>query len=205
LYVILKETPAMLEQKLKKSFDKYFEAPLGVWKNFINLCDQVEFKKNETIKETNQTEKYAYFILSGACGVFLWKENNFVCLDIILENDFFADHLSLINGKPSPLETVALEKTSALRISKSNIDKLKQSYFGITLFLIGAENSFVEKQQQQIDLMTKTAEQRYYEMMLRNPQIIQRIAQKHIASYLGIRTQSLSRIRKKYIDLNFLS
>lgn len=195
----------MLEQKLKESFDKYFEAPLEVWKNFVKLCDQVEFKKNETIKETNQIEKYAYFILSGACGVFLWKENNFVCLDIVLENDFFADHLSLISGSPSPLETVALEKTSALRISKSNIDKLKQSNFGTVLFLIGAENSFVEKQQQQIDLLTKTAEQRYYEMMLKNPQIIQRIAQKHIASYLGIRTQSLSRIRKKFLDLIFLS
>ena len=78
----------MLEQKLKKSFDKYFEAPIEVWKNFISLCDKVEFKKNETIKGLNQTEKYAYFILSGACGVFLWKENNFVCLDIVLENDF---------------------------------------------------------------------------------------------------------------------
>jgi CRP/FNR family transcriptional regulator, anaerobic regulatory protein len=187
----------MIEQKLKKSFDKYFEAPIEVWKSFVDLCDQVAFKKNEVIKPTNQTEKYAYFILSGACGVFLWKENNFVCLDIVLENDFFADHLSLISNQPTPLETIALEKTTALRISRNNIDKLKQSGFGAVLFLIGAENSFVEKQQQQIALLTKTAEQRYAELLEKNPQLIQRIAQKHIASYLGITTQSLSRIRKK--------
>jgi len=56
-------------------------------------------------------------------------------------------------------------------------------------------NSIVEKQQKQIDLLTKTAEQRYEELMNENSQVIQRISQKHIASYLGITTQSLSRIR----------
>lgn len=187
----------MNELKLKKSFDQYFEAPIEVWKSFSDLCEEVEFKKNETIKSAGQIEKNAYFILEGACGVFLWKENNFVCLDIVLENNFFADHMSLITEQASPLETVAIEKTTALKITASNIAKLKKSPFGKILFLIGAENSFVEKQQQQIDLLTKTAEQRYIELLKKNPKIVQRIAQKHIASYLGITTQSLSRIKKK--------
>lgn len=185
----------MNELKLKTSFDRYFEAPIEVWKSFTDLCEKVEFKKNEIIKSTGQTEKFAYFILEGACGVFLWKENSHVCLDIVLENNFFADHMSLITDQPSLLETMALEKTITLRISANNIAKLKKSPFGNMLFLLGAENSFVEKQQQQIDLLTKTAELRYLELINLNPKIIQRIPQKHIASYLGITTQSLSRIR----------
>jgi CRP-like cAMP-binding protein len=193
----------MNELKLKQSFDKYFDAPIEVWKSFVDLCEEVEFEKNEVIKPNGQTEKNAYFILEGACGVFLWKENNFVCLDIVLENNFFADHMSLITEQPSPLETVAIEKTIALKISASNIAKLKKSPFGNILFLLGAENSFVEKQQQQIDLLTKTAEQRYQELMNKNPEIINRIAQKHIASYLGITTQSLSRIRNNKPKLIF--
>ncbi|MBK6266089.1 Crp/Fnr family transcriptional regulator [Marivirga sp. S37H4] len=187
----------MNELKLKTAFDPYFEAPVEVWKKFTDLCQQVSFKKNDIIKQSGETEKNAYFILEGACGIFLWKENNYVCLDIVLENNFFADHMSLITAKISSLETIALEKTTALRISKANIDKLKKSPFGSVLFLIGAESSFVEKQQQQIDLLMKTAEQRYNELFKKNPELIQRIAQKHIASYLGITTQSLSRIRKK--------
>lgn len=193
----------MNELKLKQSFDKFFDAPIEVWESFTELCEEVEFKKNEIIKHNGQTEKNAYFILEGACGVFLWKENNFVCLDIVLENNFFADHMSLITAQASPLETVAIEKTIALKISASNIAKLKKSSFGNILFLLGAENSFVEKQQQQIDLLTKTAEQRYQELMSKNPKIINRIAQKHIASYLGITTQSLSRIRKNNRKLIF--
>ena len=68
---------------------------------------------------------------------------------------------------------------------------------------MGAENSFVEKQQQQIDLLTKTAEKRYTELLQKNPEIIQRIAQKHIASYLGITAQSLSRIRNSKWEFVF--
>jgi CRP-like cAMP-binding protein len=60
---------------------------------------------------------------------------------------------------------------------------------------VSAETSFVEKQQQQIELLTKTAEERYKILLKRFPEIHQRIAQKHIASYLGITPQSLSRIR----------
>jgi len=186
----------MNEFKLKANFDKYFEAPIEVWKKFVNLCEEVDFKKNEILKPSGQKESNAYFILEGACGSFLWKENNYMCLDIVLENDFFADQMSLITGQASPIETIALEKTKALKISKSNIDKLKQSPFGSTLFLIGAEHSFVEKQQQQIDLLMKTAEERYSLLLLKNPNLLKRIAQKHIASYLGITTQSLSRIKK---------
>ena len=100
----------MNELKIKQSFDKYFDAPIEVWKSFTDLCEEVKFRKNEVIKSNGQTEKNAYFILEGACGVFLWKENNFVCLDIVLENNFFADHMSLITEKPSSLETVAIEK-----------------------------------------------------------------------------------------------
>lgn len=187
----------MNEQKVKKSFDRYFEAPIEVWKSFVDLCEEVTFKKNEIIKPAGQIEKNAYFILEGACGVFLWKENNYVCLDIVFENDFFADHMSLVTCEQSPIETIALENTAALRMSKANIDKLKESHFGTLLFLIGAENSFVEKQKQQIDLLTKTAEIRYQDLLRKNPELVQRIAQKHIASYLGITTQSLSRIRNR--------
>lgn len=64
------------------------------------------------------------------------------------------------------------------------------------LFLAGEQGSNFDKQNQQIESMTLTAQERYLNMMKNNPELIQRISQKHIASYLGITPQSLSRIRK---------
>jgi CRP/FNR family transcriptional regulator, anaerobic regulatory protein len=187
----------MIAERLKKSFDRYFEAPIEVWIQFSQLCDLVAFKKNEILKPVGQCEKFGYFILSGSAGVFIWKENNYVCLDLMFEETFFADYMSLITKQESPLETMVLENSEMLRISSDNVEKLKQTPFGSLIFLISAEWSFVEKQQQQIDLLLKTAEQRYVDLLRKQPNLIQRTPQKHVASYLGITTQSLSRIRKK--------
>ncbi|MDF3026010.1 MAG: hypothetical protein K0S23_317 [Fluviicola sp.] len=194
----------MIEQNLKETFDPHFNAPIEVWKQLAELGEVVRYKKNEVIKQANQIERYGYFLISGSCGLFVWKENNFICLDLYLENNFFADEISLNSGEPSPVEIVALEMSSVFRISKSNIEKLKQTPMGNQLFMIGAENDYVIKQKQHLDFLTKSAEERYIELVKDRPEWIKRIHQKHIASYLGITTQSLSRIRKKTGNFDLL-
>ena len=187
----------MIAERLKKSFGRYFDAPIAVWAQFAGLCELVTYKKNEILKHVGQEERYGYFILSGSAGVFIWKENNYMCLDLMYEDTFFGDYMSLITKEPSPLETMVLENSEMLRISRDNVAKLKETPFGGLIFLISAEWSYVEKQQQQIDLLLKTAEQRYLDLIRKQPDLIRRTPQKHVASYLGITTQSLSRIRKK--------
>ena len=185
-----------LAQILKKSFDKYYEAPISAWEKFASLCEVVEFEKNEVIKEAQSTSRHGYFLLEGSVGLFVWNENNFICTDLFLEYNFFADDISLFSGKPSPIEIVSLEKSKMLRMSKSNIEILQKTPIGVMLFFEGEKNTSLEKQQLQIESMTLTAEERYVNLVNTNPELLQRVAQKHIASYLGITPQSLSRIRK---------
>ena len=192
----------MLAQRLKDTFDKTYEAPLVVWEQFAALCHLKSFKKNEIIKNAGTIERYGYFIMSGSAGVFVWKEANYICLDLMFEEDFFADGMSLNTCAPTPIETMALEDCEMLQISLDNILKLKQTDFGKTLFMYAAEMDFVNKQKQQIDILLKTAEQRYVDLLNEKPKVILRTPQKHIASYLGITTQSLSRIRKKISQLD---
>lgn len=187
-----------IAQQLKNAFDRFGDSPMEAWESFARLCEPVTFRKNEIIKPAGEAEKYGYFILTGSAGVFVWKGNNYVCLDLFYEGVFLADYMSLITHQPTELETVALEPSEMLQISRDNIDRMKQTPVGQLLFLVSAETTFVEKQQQQIDLLLKTAEQRYADLLEKQPNLILRTPQKHIASYLGITTQSLSRIRKKY-------
>lgn len=185
-------------QQLKNAFDRFGDSPMEAWESFARLCEPVAFRKNEIIKHAGETERYGYFILTGSAGVFVWKGSSYVCLDLFYEGVFLADYMSLITHQPTELETVALENAEMLRISRDNIDRMKQTPVGQLLFLVSAESTFVDKQQQQIDLLLKTAEQRYADLLEKQPNLILRTPQKHIASYLGITTQSLSRIRKKY-------
>ena len=83
-----------------------------------------------------------------------------------------------------------------VRIKSTDFYKLGLTPVGQIIIQISAETSFIDKQQQQIELLTKTAEERYKILLNKFPNIYNRVAQKYIASYLGITPQSLSRIRK---------
>jgi CRP-like cAMP-binding protein len=187
-----------IEEKIKQAFDPYFNVPIEAWESFTDLGEIVTTTKDQIIKSTNTTEKYLSFILKGSGGILLWNNNNFVCIDLCYEGEFFGDYMSFLNQQPTPLEVVTFESSELFRISKSNFDKLSSNTeFGDKICRFASEALFVHKQKQQIDILTKTATERYIELQTRQPKILQRTPQKHIASYLGVTPQSLSRIRKE--------
>ena len=185
---------------IKKLFDPYFEAPLAVWEEFSNHMTYRSFKKNEIIKDIDQTENFIDIIIKGSVGVFLWTDNNTKCLDLFYEDYFSGDFMSYLENKPSELFTMSLEATEVFSISKSKIAGLYgDNVMGLKIVNAATESLFLHKQKQQIDLLTKTAEERYHLMMKENPELLQRTASKHIASYLGVTPESLSRIKAKYV------
>jgi CRP-like cAMP-binding protein len=189
---------------IKKIFDPYFEAPLEIWESFASFLKQNSYKKNEIIKEVDKTEKYLSIIIEGSAAIFLWKENSTVCLDLCYENEFFGDYMSFLTQQPTELFTQAIEPTKTLSISYSDLNELyNSSQIGSHIGRSAAESLFIHKQTQQIDLLMLTAEERYLKLLERQPEIIQRTSQKHIASYLGITPESFSRIRKKNYPLRF--
>lgn len=185
------------EEKIKQAFDPYFNVPIEAWQSFADLGEIITTEKDQIIKSTGTTEKYLIFILNGSGGILLWKNNNFVCIDLCYEGEFFGDYMSFINQEPSPLEVVTFEPSELFRISKANFDTLSNTEFGDKICRFASEALFVHKQKQQIDILTKTAAERYIELQAMQPRIIQRTPQKYIASYLGVTPQSLSRIRKE--------
>lgn len=184
-------------EKIKKAFDLYFEAPIEAWEIFADYGEIIVIEKDQVLKQFDTTEKFLYFILSGSGGILLWNKNNFVCIDICSENDFFGDYMSFLTSQATPLEVYTFEKSELFRISKSNFDKLSHTEFGATICRVAAEGLFIHKQQQQIDILTKTAKERYLELLQKQANILFRVPQKHIASYLGVTPQSLSRIRSE--------
>ena len=186
----------MYAQILKHSFDQYFDVSINTWIEFAKYFEIVSFEKETIIKHDNTKEKFFYFILTGSAGVFVWGKNDLVCLDITFEKNFFCDYMSILAKQVSPIQTMSIEKSEMLRMTSDNFYKISQKQIGQKILRIAAEASFIDKQQQQIELLTKTASERYQILLLKIPQLFQRIPQKYIASYLGITPQSLSRLRK---------
>jgi len=208
----------MIEQKIKQFFDPYVDIPLEAWKGFVSYLKPFNFRKNEILKEPNKDETYLHFVISGSAGLFLYKEGHDICIDLCYEGHFAGDYFSILSqqalgstGKSnseiktlisqrSPISVMALEPLETLAISTHDLFLLySQSEIGSRIARMVSEVLYMNKQQQQIDLLTCTAEQRYMKLLELEPLVIRRTASKHIASYLGITPESLSRIRKKLI------
>jgi hypothetical protein len=189
----------MVANQLKELFDPYVELNIQVWNNFEKLGETKDYPKEFVLKETNTTEKYLNILLAGSGGNLIWNKNNFICIDISYESDFLCDYMSFTLQKPTPIEVKLFENSTVFRLPHKNF---KQTFtdgnYGEKITRIIAEASFIEKQQQQIDLLTKTAKERYIELIKSNKKI-GRTPLKYLASYLGITPQSLSRIRARKI------
>jgi signal-transduction protein with cAMP-binding, CBS, and nucleotidyltransferase domain len=190
----------MVEKFLKNMFDPFLELDIQVWKNFEKLGEVKHYPKDAVLKEVNTTEKYFNMIIEGSGGCLVWKKNNFVCIDIAFENDFLIDFMSFSTQKPSPIEVKVFEETTVFRVSHLNF---QQTYlpgkYGDRITRLVAEFAFINKQNQQINLLTKTSKERYLEM-LNSKKGIERTQLKYLASYLGITPQSLSRIRAEKLS-----
>lgn len=189
----------MYEDRLKNTFEAFTHSSTGDWSDYEEYCEEKYYPKDSLIKKPDTCEKYFHFLLEGSIGIFLWNEDNYICTGFAFENSFFGDYVSILTGEPSPIEIVALEDSKALRISRNDYLKLGETPEGNQFLRIAAEVTLINLQQHQIDLLSKTAEQRYKEILTNKPVLIERVAQKHLASYLGITPQSLSRIRKHIV------
>lgn len=186
-------------KQLKEVFDSYIELDIQVWENFEKLGRVESCPKEYILKESFKTEIYLNIILEGSGGNLIWNKNNFVCIDIASKNEFLCDYMSFTLQKPTPIEVRLFEDTTIFRLPYSGFQQtLAAGNHGEKITRIIAEKSFLEKQQQQIDLLTKTAKERYIERVKSNNEF-KTIPLKFIASYLGITPQSLSRIRSEKI------
>ncbi|TXD82392.1 Crp/Fnr family transcriptional regulator [Subsaximicrobium wynnwilliamsii] len=185
--------------KIKEAFDPYFQESLENWEKFASLGKLIHCHKGEILKRPHDIEKHFNLILSGSGSIHLWNKNNYKCVDLAYEFDFFGDYMSYMTQQPSPLETIMIEDSELLQFSYHNFQNmLAESKRGEKITRIMADFAFISKQQQQIDLLTKTAFERLQQLKIQVPKLLERTPKKYISSYLGITPQSLSRIIKAF-------
>lgn len=205
----------MIAHVLKSFFEPFIKVPVEVWEGFAKYLSVKYFDKNEIIKSANKKEKYLYVIVKGSAGLFVSKNGHDICIDLCYPGQFTGDYYSLLQQQinfsgegnkeielmmqqHSPIYVMALEQTEAYAISKNDLHTLyEQSEIGKMIARKVAELLYMQKQNQQIELLTMTAEERYMQILQKYPEMLLNTANKHIASYLGVSPESMSRIKKK--------
>ncbi len=116
------------------------------------------------------------------------------------EGWWISDFKSFINHEKAVLNIDAVEETELLMITREDYDKLMlkipvmDRYFRILY-----QNSLVTKDYRLIASNSYTAEEKYLQLVQKNPEMIKRVPHNLIASYLGLAPETISRIRKKIL------
>ncbi|MEM8901869.1 MAG: Crp/Fnr family transcriptional regulator [Bacteroidota bacterium] len=160
------------------------------------------YKKKELILSKGELTKQVFFINQGCVRLFLIDFNGKEHTILFgTEGYWMGDLQSFTDQTPASYNYQATEDTEVLSIDKSSWDQLMREepnfvkYVGI-LF----RNALIEQQKRIVEIFTLPAEERYEKLIKHRPDILNRVPQKHLASYIGITPEFLSQIRKKRLN-----
>lgn len=157
-------------------------------------------KKGTTLLKEGQKSQDSYFVLKGCIRIYYIKDGEEKTTAFYTEMDALTPHCA-INKAPSEYFISCVED-SILTVSNSDMEveiNSKFPKFEIMCRILSEE--LLAKQRIDFDeFKTSSPEQRYLNLLQKRPDLIKRVPQHQLASYLGIKPQSLSRLRARIIE-----
>ena len=161
--------------------------------------ERKSFKKKEYLLQFGRNSNYEYFILKGCVRIFVTDYDGIEHNILFGAEDWWAGDLQSFTQRTSATYSIqALENTIALAITLSNWDSLLDDLPNFVKYSrILLRNAVIAQQNRIVQNLSFTANERYQYFIEHYPNLIHRIAQKHIASYLGITPEFLSMLRNQ--------
>ena len=160
------------------------------------MVSTTTYFKNQVVRKQNKVERYIYFVESGLlCGMYEQQEKEIVNW-FGTENQFITSIRSFHSQAPSFDKIVALEDTHLCKLKYSDISELFLEHPVFERFIkILVQQSYIALEERTMSLQSSLAKDRYEDFVKLNRSLMQRISLGHLASYLGISQETLSRVR----------
>lgn len=168
---------------------------------FLSKTETKQFKAKTILLSSGEIANCTYFVNSGILRSFNINDNiiehvlHFAC-----EGWWIGDMYSYISGKPGNLFIEVLEDAEVVIITKENHQELYKEIPKLERFFrILAENSLVAHQERLMDNLSLSSEERFEKMCKKYPTLIQKVAQKHLASYIGVTPEFFSKMKSRLL------
>jgi len=162
------------------------------------LFKEKSIKKGGFFLADGQVCKHVGFIIKGLMRYYINHDGEDKTYAFAQENNFVCNNESFIPQIPSTKIIQALEDCEILQISYDDLQIFYRSIrHGERFGRLVIEQVFIQTLQELSSFYTDSPEHRYEKFIKKHPDLQQRISQYHIASYVGVKPQSLSRIRKR--------
>lgn len=169
---------------------------------FCNAFKIVKVKKRQFIVQPEFVAKNRFYVVQGTFRAYvIGDEGQEHTIQFAISDWWISDYNSYIFQQPASMFIVALEDSIILQISHEAESALKQQrHVFETFFRILAEGTAAYMARRVITNLTKTAEQRYEIFLERYPDIVTKVPQYALASFLGMTTEYLSKLRNRRVS-----
>lgn len=185
---------------LRESLESYAPISEATWQSLESFVVFRKLKKQSLLYSAGKVPNSFAFVYQGLVRCFICdakgNEYNKTFFD---EGKFPGSMTALLTKTPSALSFETLENTLIIEIDFQSYRKLMLEREDLKLFQIYylEKNWLLAKDAREIEIVQEDASARYLRFLNTYPSLVERIAQYHIASHLGITPTQLSRIRKK--------
>ena len=177
-----------LNQFIKISAEEFAE--LMAWTEPRN------FEKKAVLTKPGEVEEYMYFITSGLVRKYFLKKDQEIITHIVKEGGILGSGESFLTGEPSRYFVETLEPTLAFAISRQKLEEMyKSSKKWEKLGRIITTQYFLVQEMRLMDNIRYSTRERFVKFMKENTDLIQRVPQKYLASYLNIKPETFSRLK----------
>ena len=166
-------------------------------KEIVELSDKIiTINRNEFLKIKGSIDTNVYFVESGSLRVFVMDDYEEQTIRFGYKGNLIVSLDSFLTGKPSDLFIQAIKKTVIKVVTKQQIDKFLETQSNRNFWTKILENLVLQQMEREIDILTNSPKERYERVLKRSPQLFQEIPNRHIANYLRMSAETLSRLKK---------
>jgi CRP-like cAMP-binding protein len=172
------------------------------WRVHRDLLTRRFLRKGEYLSRAGEVCHYVSFINRGSLRVFMHVNDQEVSKHFFFEHEYASDYTSFLTRTPGLLNIKALDDVELMELNYEKVQMLYESFpvwqkYGRLI----AEKLYIQVASRTQELLLRTPEEMYIRLIEQQSPIISRIPQHYIASYLGIKPESLSRIRKRIMEV----
>jgi CRP-like cAMP-binding protein len=185
-------------EKLRIYFNKFIQLDDLEWGDFEICLSKTSIGNKEILLSEGEVCNFIAFIDEGMFRFYNLKNGEEKITAFFFKGDFVTNYRSFLTGKPSEHYIEAMQDAVIYKINLQQLQSLYNKHKNIErLGRFIAENLYLTVANRLDSFMFDTPADRYKQLTDRNSKLLQEIPQYMIASYLGIKPETLSRIRKR--------
>lgn len=181
---------------VNKYFQRFMPLTREELADLMEYCELRKFDKKAILVQEGEIDAYLNMVIKGLVRKYVRVNKNEVILQLATEGHVIHSEISFLTHTPSLVILEAIEPTVLISLRYDNMERALDKFpQGERLGRLILTEMYVKKDEQLYNRLSKSTRERFLDYVNSHPHMLQRVSQKHLASYLNIKPETFSRLK----------